>query len=45
MNEMLFEPLELLEPIPFNADITSISSLTVKCDTGYVCKVGERQID
>lgn len=44
MNEII-EPLELLEPIPFGTDITSISSLIVKCDTGYVCKVGEREID
>jgi len=45
MNELLFEPLELLEPIPLNADIMTISSLTVRCDTGYVCKVGERHLD
>ena len=41
MNENLFEPIEVLEPLSYEMDSLISLSATVKCNTGHVCKTGE----
>lgn len=39
----LIEPIELIEPIGFDIELENQGG-TVKCNKGYVCKVGEAQL-
>ena len=41
MNEIFFEPIELLEPLSLELDSLIDLNVTVKCSAGHVCKVGE----
>jgi hypothetical protein len=38
------EPIELLDPAEYEAELSVILGVTVKCNKGYVCGGGEVEI-
>jgi hypothetical protein len=44
MNENLFVPIELIEPLNIMADFDCVIQVTIKCNgPGYICMVGEKE--
>ena len=47
MNETfkeLIEPVELIGPFGFESEVNGTTKVVVKCNKGYVCKIGEAEI-
>lgn len=43
MNSNLFEPMELIEPLPLESELGNPDEPIVRCaDPGYVCWVGDK---
>lgn len=47
MNETfkeLIEPIELIGPLGFESEVSSITNPVVTCDKGWVCEKGKAEI-
>lgn len=44
MNQELFEPIELIEPLSLIADMQKEGPIIISCrGPGYICKVGQAE--
>lgn len=45
MDLNIIEPVELIEPININQEISGVNQLTKFCNEGYLCMAGEIIVD